>query len=53
MCALFSQKNSHIFFKNVFFLGKHDFSRKLEDGTRLQGVSSNLNLLNKGVYGES
>ena len=37
MCALFSQKKS-------FFLRKYDFSWKLEGGTGLQGVSSNLNV---------
>ena len=30
--------------KKMFFLRKHDFSRKSEGGTGLQGVSSNLNL---------
>ena len=44
MCALFSQQKSHIFSKKTFLLRKHDFSRKLEGGTGLQGVSSNLNL---------
>ena len=29
----------------MFFLRKHDFSRKFEGGTGLQGVSSNLNIL--------
>ena len=40
------QKNFHIFSKKTcfFFLRKHDFSRKLEGGTGLQGVSSNLNV---------
>ena len=44
MCALFSQEKSLIFSKKNFFLRKHDFSRKYESGTGLQGVSSNLNL---------
>ena len=46
ICALFSQKKSHIFSKKTHFFKKikHDFSRKLEGGTGLQGVSSNLNV---------
>ena len=38
-------KNSHILSKKRFFFFKHDFSRKLEGETGLQGVSSNLNLV--------
>ena len=30
--------------KKTFFLKKNDFSRQLEGGTGLEGVSSNLNL---------
>ena len=45
MCVLFSQKNfPDLLQKNVVFLRKHDFSRNLEGGTGLQGVSFNLNL---------
>ena len=46
MCALFGQKKfPHFLQKNLFFvLRKHDFSRKLEGGTGLQGVSSILNI---------
>ena len=45
MCALFSRKNiPHFLKKKRFILRKHDFSRKLEGGTGLQGVSSNLNV---------
>ena len=39
------KKNPTIFFKKTFFSRKHDFSRQLESGTGLQGVSSNLNLM--------
>ena len=38
------KKNSHIFSKKKFFLRKQDFSRKLDGGTGLQRVRSNLNL---------
>ena len=45
MCALFFQKKIPTFsLKKRFFSRKHDFSRKFEGGTGLQGVSSNLNL---------
>ena len=44
LCALFSKFFFHIFSTNKKFLRKHDFGRKLEGGTGLQGVSSNLNL---------
>ena len=44
MCALFSQKKSYAFSKKSFLKRKHDFSRKLEGETGLQGVSSNLNI---------
>ena len=40
---IFSYK--YIFSKKIFFKRKHDFSWKLEDGTGLQGVSSNLNIV--------
>ena len=39
----FPKKNPHFLQKNVF-KKKHDFSRKLEGGTGLQGVNSNLNI---------
>ena len=46
MCALFSQKKfPHFLTKKVFFFGKHNLSKKLEGGTGLQGVISNLNVV--------
>ena len=44
LSALFSQKILTFSPKTIFFKRKHDFSRKLEGGTWLQGVSSNLNV---------
>ena len=42
---LSSPKKNPIFSPKIFFFKrKHDFSRKSEGGTGLQGVSSNLNL---------
>ena len=45
MCDFCSPKKILTFsLKKMFFSRKHDFIRKLEGGTELQGVSSNLNL---------
>ena len=46
MCALFSPKKIPHFLnkKSFFFKENYDFRRKLEGGTGLQGVSSNLNV---------
>ena len=44
MCFALPKKNPKLKKKKKFFFRKHDFSRKLEGGTGLQGVSSNLNL---------
>ena len=53
MCALFSQKKSpHLLQKNTF-LKKTCFSRKLQGGTGLQGVSSNLNIKLWGLKDQS
>ena len=43
MCFILPKKFPHVLQK-TFFYRKHDFNRKLEGGTGLQGVSSNLNL---------
>ena len=45
ICVLCSLKKILTFSKKkCFFLRKYVFSRKLEGGTGLQGVSSNLNI---------
>ena len=54
MCALYSQKKIPTFSpEKRFFLRKHDFSRKLQGGTGLQGVSSNLNIKLWGLKDQS